>query len=108
MSRPGGLKNRIEIFRPSTVVDAFGGSTVSLSSLGTFWASVDRVSGSRSLQYETTSFGRPYSIVLRQNIDIEEDDEIVFNSKTLVISSIERDDDRSRYQTIIANEVYQG
>ena len=108
MSRVGRLKNRIEIFRPATTTDEYGGSTVTLASLGTFWASVNRLSGSRSLQYESITFGRAFRLELRQDIDLLEDDDIVYDSKTLVIAYVERDEFKKKYQILIANERYSG
>ena len=106
--RPGKLKQRITIERPTTSTDAYGGTAVSLSSLGTFWAEVVRLGGSRALQYQELGFSRPYRITLRQNIDLLEDDKITYDSKTLVIASVETDIDRGRYQVVIANERYNG
>lgn len=101
--RPGVLKRRITVNRPITELDSLGGSTVTLSEVGSFWASVDRMSGSRSLQFESIGWNRPFDIVVREDVDIQEGDEITFNSMILVVQSIERDYDKYRYKRIVAD-----
>ena len=106
--RPGQLKRRLVIQRPSTTTDEYGGAVVALATVGEIWASVERFGGSRGLDYEQTSFGRPFQIVTRSNIEIKEDDQFEFDGQTLIISSVTRDYDKFRYQTIIANAKYSG
>lgn len=108
MSRSGNLKRRIEIKRPSTVTDELGGQEVSYTSIGFFWAEVRRLNGSRGLENQQTTHGRPFSITIRQDIDILENDTVEFNSQVLIVSSVERDFDKFKYQTLTANAKYSG
>jgi head-tail adaptor len=108
MSRPGKLKRQLEIKRPNVVPDSMGGATGSYSSLGLFWCSVTRVGGSRGLEYEQTAHQRPFRIVLRQDIDILENDTIEFDGQNLTVASVERDFDKKRFQTLIATSKFAG
>lgn len=100
--RPGAMKRRIEIERPSMTTDDLGGQVVTLTSLGTFWAEVSRIDGTRYLQNEATNFTRPFLITIRQNIEILESDRILFDGQVLIVASVERDYDKFRYQRITA------
>ena len=100
--RPGAMKRRIEIERPTMTTDDLGGQVVTLTSLGTFWAEVRRIDGTRYLQYEATNFTRPFEITIRQNIEILESDRILFDGQVLIVASVERDYDKFRYQRITA------
>ena len=106
--RPGKLKRRLVIERPSTTTDEYGGAVVTLANVGTIWASVKRLSGQRGLDYEQTSFGRPFEIITRSDIEIKEDDQFTFNGMTLIVSSVDRDFDKFKYQTITATAKYSG
>ena len=108
MGRPVLMKRRIVIDRVSTVTDEMGGQTITKTQVGEFWAQVTRVGGSRGLEYEETVSERPFSIVIRSNITILEDDIVNFDGQDLIVSSVERDYDKFRYQTIIASAKYNG
>lgn len=108
MGRPGQLKRRVEIKRPTVVTDILGGAEVTENSLGFFYAGINKgkgsfaSKGSRNLENEQTAFERPYIVTMRQNIDILENDLILFESQVLVVQSIERDFDKYKYQIITA------
>lgn len=106
--RPGKLKRRITINRPTTITDEMGGAEETLTLVGNFYAEINRGGGSRSLEYEQTQFSRPFFITIRENIDILESDIITFEGKTLIVSSVDRDFDFFRYQTITATEKFKG
>ena len=107
-SNAGRTRHRITITRPTTTQDDFGGASVAYATVGTYWAEVSRSAGSRGLDYQQTTFKRPYMIILRGYIDVKEDDRLTFEGQTLVIQSIERDLARKRYTTIMATENYDG
>lgn len=108
MPRPGQLKRRLVIQRPSTATDEYGGQTVTLTNVGEIWAQVTRIGGGRDLDFQQTSFGRPFQIITRSSVNILEDDQFDFEGMVLVVASIERDWDKFKYQTIIANAKYSG
>ena len=108
MSSAGRTRQRITINRPTTALDDFNGAGVSYATAGTYWAEIERMSGSRSLNQEETNFRRPYIVTVRQYADILEDDTITFNGETLIIQSIEKDVARKRYLRIVATESYEG
>jgi len=108
MPRPGQLKRRLVIQRPSTATDEYGGQTVTLTNVGEIWAQVTRLSGSRELNELQTAFGRPFQIVTRSSVNILEDDQFDFEGMVLVVSSVDRDWDKFKYQTLIANAKYSG
>lgn len=108
MGRPGLMKRRLVIMRPSTVTDEMGGQTVTLTNVGEIWAQITRLGGSRGLEYEQTSFGKPYRITTRSNISILEDDQFTFEGMTLIVSTVDRDWDKFKYQEIIATGKYSG
>ena len=106
--RPGELKRRLTIKRPSTAIDEYGGQTVTLTEVGTIWASVTRFGGVRGQEDAQTSFSRPFGVVTRSNIDIKEDDQMDFEDMVLVVASVDRDWDKFKYQTITATAKYSG
>ena len=108
MSRPGVMKRRLMIQRPTTTTDEYGGQTVTLSNVGEIWAEVTRFGGARGLDYEQASFSRPFRITTRSNVNILEDDQFTFEDMVLVVSGVDRDWDKFKYQEITATAKYSG
>ena len=102
------MKRRLVIQRPTTTTDELGGQAVTLTNVGEIWAQVTRLGGLRGLEYEQTANQRPFIITTRSNITILEDDQINFDGQILIISSIERDYDKFKYQTLTATAKYSG
>ena len=102
------MKRRLVIQRPTTTTDELGGQSVTLTNVGEIWAQVTRLGGSRGLEYEQTANQRPFIITTRSNITVLEDDQINFDGQILIISSIERDYDKFKYQTLTAAAKYSG
>ena len=108
MKRPGTLKHRIEIYRTTTALDGVFGSDVTKTLVATVWGGVTRSNGNRGQEYEAANWARPFMVVMRNDIDVVEDDELVFEGRTLVVASIERDYFKKRYQVLTATESYKG
>ena len=106
--KAGSLKKRITIQRPSVVQDDLGGNTVTLATLGTYWARVSRLGGSRGLEFEKVNHSRPFNVTIRANIDVLEDDLIIYNGQTLTIQSIETDEDKDKFKFIVTGAKYKG
>lgn len=105
--RPGKLKTRITINRPTMTQDEYAGNDVTLNLIGTFWAQVTRLSGSRQVQYEAIGWDRPFEVIVRSDVDVSEEDEIIVGLNTLVVQSIERDYWKDRYSRLICNSRYE-
>jgi head-tail adaptor len=108
MSRPGLLKRRLVIQRPTTTIDELGGQRVVLTNVGEIWAQVTRLGGSRGLEYEQTASSRPFRVTTRSNVSILEDDQIQFEGMVLIVSTVDRDWDLYKYQTLICTAKYSG
>tara|TARA_R110000850_G_C9798724_1_gene450148 strand:+ start:412 stop:735 length:324 start_codon:yes stop_codon:yes gene_type:complete len=106
--RPGLMKRRITIERPTTTTNDLGGAETTYTQIGEYYAEVRKAGGGRGLEYEQSSWSKGYSITVRNNVDVLEDDLIKFESMTLVVSSIDRDWDKFRYATITANSRFKG
>ena len=106
--RSGKLKNRITIMRPTVTQDNLGGNVVTMANIGTHWAKVTRLAGARSLQYEEVNHSRPYNITLRGNIDVLENDLVIYNGETLTIQSIETDEEKGKETYIVTGAKYTG
>jgi len=105
MSRPGKLKQRIEIYESSLTRDNLGGYTNEWVSIATTWASVEVVTGTRALEFLQAYNGRPYTITMRQDIDINPNTtKIVYRGRDLIVSSVEPNEDKFTYQVVIATE----
>ena len=106
--RPGELKRRVNILRPTTTTDEYGGAVVTYTDLGNVWCKILTLGGSRRLQYEQSGWTKPKIITMRQDIDLLEDDIINISGIYNVINSIERDEDRYKYQVVTVSETYNG
>ena len=106
--RAGSAKQRIQIYRPATSQDDYFGNALTRSLVGTYWATVRRLGGGRSNEFEEVAFSRPYEIFLRGHIGIVEDDEIEFDSNVLVVRSVEVDLFKKKYTVVMATEKYKG
>ena len=105
--RPGKLKNRVTINRPTMTQDDYGGNEVTLNLVGTFWCEVNRLTGSRATQYEAIGWDRPFEVILRSDVDVSEEDELIIGLNTLVVQSIERDYWKDKYSRLICNSRYE-
>ena len=104
MIQVGRQVRRVELYKPSTTKDDFGGQDVTYTLAFTMWASVSRVNGNRFLQNEQTTFNLPYSIRVRGYYDINEKDLLKYNGMDLIVSSVVTDERNFRWQNITATE----
>ena len=104
MGRTGKLKRRIEIFSPELTRDSLGGSTTAWVSVATTWARVDVDTGNRALEYLQAKNERPYTITMRQDIEVLPKYKIVYNGADLIINSVELNEDKYTYQIIRASQ----
>lgn len=104
MGRTGKLKRRIEIFSPTTTRDSLGGYVTTWTTVGTTWAKVEVDTGNRALEYLQAKNERPYTITIRQDIDVQPNYKIVYNGFDLIINSIDLDEDKYTYQIIRASQ----
>lgn len=105
MSRPGKLKQRVEIFENQPVRDTLAGYNPNWVSVATTWARVEVETGTRALEYLQAYNGRPYTITLRQDIDINPNvTKVVYRGKDLIVNSVETNEDKFTYQIVRASE----
>ena len=109
--RAGRFKKRITVQRvtnPSQ--DELGGNVGDFVTIGTHWARVNRLSGSRGLEFEKVNNSRPFNITVRGDVDILEDDLIIYEGQTLTIISVETDEDFTpgKFKFIITGAKYKG
>lgn len=102
--KAGKLKQRISIYRPTTVQDDFYGNTVTRTLLGTYWAQIRAVSGSRGTQFSEVSFTTLYNIYLRGHIGVKPDDEVEYEGRVFVVQEIVEDFLREKTTTLTAVE----
>ena len=105
MSRPGKLKRRIQIQEATQVDSALGGTDTTWTTTRTTWAAVEVTTGTRALEYLQAKNERPYTVTLRQDVDINPNqNRILYGSRILIINSVEVDEDKYKYQIVNASE----
>jgi SPP1 family predicted phage head-tail adaptor len=101
----GALDERIIVRRESLVNDGMGGSAVSVSDLGTFYANVTAMSGRERDMANQTENPRNYRFKVRRSsatAAILESDKIVWRNKTMNIRFIADEGLREKYMEIEA------
>ena len=105
MSRPGKLKHRIEVQENQPSKDTLGGYEPNWVSIATTWAKVDVETGTRALEYLQAYNGRPYTITMRQDIELNPNTmKVIYKGKDLIINSVETNEDKYTYQIVRASE----
>lgn len=101
----GALDERITVQRETLVGDGMGGSEVTTTVLGTFYANVQAMSGRERDMANQTESPRNYRFKVRRSASsaaIREDDKIVWRNKTMNIRFIADQGPRHRYMEIEA------
>ena len=101
----GALDERITVSRESLASDGMGGSVVTTTSLGTFYANVMVMSGKERDMANQTESPRNYRFIVRRSTAtaaIRADDKITWRSKLMNIRFIADEGHRQRYLMIEA------
>ncbi len=79
----GTLRDRVQLLRKDTTVEAEGGHATSFVAVATVWARVRALSGSQSLRNDGQSVGLSHTVVLRFRSDISPGDRIIYRGQNL-------------------------
>lgn len=97
---------KIEIYKTDSVVDGYGGNTVTDILIGSFWAEVKQNSASKDNSIGLSVIKDNYSFKIRSTKKIIEDLDnlsVVYRNKKYVVSDLTYNDEMFREINIIAN-----
>ncbi|KKL96985.1 hypothetical protein LCGC14_1839000 [marine sediment metagenome] len=92
----GRLRHRITIETPTDVLDDFGESTKTWSSIGTVWASVEPLSGQEKFEALQIYPEASHKVRIRYLSGVSPDDHILFGSRTFEIVAVMNQMERNR------------
>ena len=107
MTRPGKLKQRVQIWKHNGTRDAQGGFVDAPTLVTTVYADVSIDIGNRGLEFDQAKNDRPYLVKMRENTLIVINPNTYFfiwETRELEINSVVPDPDRLKYQKIRATE----
>lgn len=93
MDKIAAMNRRITIKQYTQAKDDMGGNTKTLATTFIVWASVEQQSGSRSMDELQVQYREVYKIIKRHEVSrpLSQDNEIVYEDKTLSIHRIKQD-----------------
>lgn len=103
----GDLSERITIRRESSTADGYGGETITWLDVGSFWASVEPLSGRERNMADQTESPRDYRFIVRRSsetIGILAKDRLTWNGRNFNIEYVAIPDKRSQFLRIDAKE----
>ena len=100
---------KIQIYNTTSTPDNFGGNTIALVLIGSFWAEVKQLASNKDNSVGTAEIKTTYSFRIRNNSDkintslIQSDLSIVYRGNTYVVNEITYDDELFRFVKIVAH-----
>ena len=100
---------KIQIYNTTTTPDSYGGNTIALVLIGSFWAEVKQLASNKDNSVGTAEIKTTYSFRIRNNADkintslIQSDLSIVYRGNSYVVNEITYDDDLFRFVKIVAH-----
>lgn len=94
--RIGELRDLVGFYRLVAVDDEAGGFTSAFELIGSYWAKVEQLTGSRQLASDQIVNVKPYRLTLRtQDVEVEESQLGRYKNRSLVIHSVNTIGDRT-------------
>lgn len=103
--RAGRLRHRVTIETPGGSASAFGEVAQSWSTVATVWAAVEPTSSRERVENEQTKAFTTHRIHMRYRSDVTTAERVVFNSRTLNITSVVNPDERDATLELLCTEV---
>lgn len=103
MIHAGLMRNRVELQRPAEVRGLTGEATLQWTTEATVWASVDGLSTRELLQAQQANVIATHRVVIRHYPTLTHEWRIIWEGKTLEISSVVSRDNSTRME-ILAKE----
>lgn len=100
MIRPGELRERVTVQRPTSSTDSLGETTLAWSTLTTVWASVNGVSSTEALADGQQEARVTHRVRLRHIDGLKHTDRFVWRSRILQIVSLLEYDNRSEHVAV--------
>ena len=100
----GILNKRITIQQNVETDNGRGGFTESWEDVGTYWAEIKPLFAKQIFEYRSLNVHATHQIKVRANVIIDEDDQIIYGSRTFEVLTVENESESEVVKWVICKE----